>query len=46
MSDLSSSSCSIRSKELKALLSEGDHGGRVEKKVCDDWDFVNKVAID
>ena len=46
MSDLSSSSCSIRSKELKALLSEGGHGGRVEKNVCDDWDFVNKVAID
>ena len=46
MSDLSSSSCSNRSKELKALLSEGGRGGRVEKKVHDDRDFINKIAID
>ena len=42
MSDLSSSSCSNRSKELKALLSEGGRGGRVEKRLG----FMNKVAID
>ena len=46
MSDLSSSSYSSRSKEFKALLSEGGRGGRAEKKVCDDWDFINKVTID
>ena len=39
MSDLSSSSYSSRSKELKALLSEGGCGGRVEKKVYGDQDF-------
>ena len=48
MSDFSFSSCSSRfkeSKELKALLSEGGRGKRVEKKVRDDWDFINRFPI-
>ena len=46
ISELSSNSCSSKTRELKSLLSTGSRGGRMEKMISNNQDFFNKSSFD
>ena len=46
ISDLSSSSCSSKARELKSLLTTGGSGGRIEKIMTDEWNFFHQPSLD